>query len=708
MPDNEAQITITAQNNASAQLQEVADDLQKLNETAGGETPTALSNMESGVQKATTSLGGMSKEAKVNTEEMNTFKDALREVAPEIGRFGDGAAIAYGAAIAGLIEFAKSSAEAADELEAVHNRASVIFGEDFPKMEKAADAMGEKFNRSSSDILQYETSMGAVLKGQGLVGTSMEDLSQKLASLVVNFASFNHLDEADALQKVQMGLAGMGKGLQIYGLDVKDTTLAEYAHKLGIDEKVASMSEAEKVYLRANMILQETTYLDDDAAIHATSLSNATKSAAGAWTDLKEEVGGVIDMPIAQWLEGATTLMKLFGLAAHGAANELKSMRSLFDSQIIAADHSLPILPKDVGTGLDLADGGLKGLTYTVKGHTEATKEQAEAVAKANKEIKDHAQALGAAGGAADSAAGSAQDLTNEMQTLGDQYESMGQRIDNAVDSLTANHINKMASVDESIRRAMDSIRNLGQTYQTEMDRINETKLDKVADQMKVVQDLKDKVAGNQSSAGGLSQDQLATLFTTWNANKSDRNSQTATEQDALHLFGGGFSSSELSQLNDFIKLQREQSALTTYTASHPEVSTTAATSLSQESSFTREGAKLDEEQAQKTKDYQISQQQKQEEIKQLQAKRNEEIIAYTSARGQYAQTQIAFTTFHNDYVSKIQNMATVTKSAVATMKADLKELADSLAAAKPTASAAAASSTMNAINRNIQLQPQY
>src|SRR4051812_3659790 len=96
-------------------------------------------------------------------------KDFVRGVFKEFA--GPVASIGAGAAL-GI--FVKSAIEAAAELEEVHNRAIVIFGDDFPEMERRSITLGAALHRSADDLLAFQSNFALVAEGLG-IGSEQAD-----------------------------------------------------------------------------------------------------------------------------------------------------------------------------------------------------------------------------------------------------------------------------------------------------------------------------------------------------------------------------------------------------------------------------------------------------------------------------------------------------------------------------------------------------
>src|SRR4051794_37947171 len=113
----EAKITITAIDEASDKLNKIYDSVKRMEQgqKAAGDSSNFL---KSNLDGLATSLTGMS------------FTTLGMTVA--------------------LAGFVKQSAFAADEMNAVHNRAEALFGSDFPKMIAQSEDLANQFGRNAS------------------------------------------------------------------------------------------------------------------------------------------------------------------------------------------------------------------------------------------------------------------------------------------------------------------------------------------------------------------------------------------------------------------------------------------------------------------------------------------------------------------------------------------------------------------------------
>lgn len=123
---------------------------------------------------------------------------------------------------------------------------------------------------------------------------SMADISLNLTRLAADMASFYDVDQADVAKSLQSVFTGTIAPLRRYGLDLTQATLKEWALKNGIDANIKSMSQAEKVLLRYQYVMANTTAAQGDFAKTANTWANAVrvlKQEFQAWGAI---VGGIV------------------------------------------------------------------------------------------------------------------------------------------------------------------------------------------------------------------------------------------------------------------------------------------------------------------------------------------------------------------------------------------------------------------------------
>ena len=123
---------------------------------------------------------------------------------------------------------------------------------------------------------------------------SMADISLNLTRLAADMASFYDVDQADVAKSLQSVFTGTIAPLRRYGLDLTQATLKEWALKNGIDANIKSMSQAEKVLLRYQYVMANTTAAQGDFAKTANTWANSVRVLKQEFQAWGAVVGGIV------------------------------------------------------------------------------------------------------------------------------------------------------------------------------------------------------------------------------------------------------------------------------------------------------------------------------------------------------------------------------------------------------------------------------
>ncbi len=148
-------------------------------------------------------------------------------------------------------------------------------------------AMGTAVGISASQVASGASVINSALESQEdtmySTANSMADVSLNLTKLAADMASFYDVDQEDVAKSLESVFTGTTAPLRQYGLDITQATLKEWAMKQGIDADISSMSQAEKVMLRYQYVMANTTAAQGDFAKTADTWANAIRT-------LKQEI----------------------------------------------------------------------------------------------------------------------------------------------------------------------------------------------------------------------------------------------------------------------------------------------------------------------------------------------------------------------------------------------------------------------------------
>jgi hypothetical protein len=542
-----------------------------------GEIAAAHEVSSHALEKHATFLG-------MNTEKLNILKDALKQVAPGLGRMGDLTAIAegaaYGAMAIGMAELVKHSVEVADAFEGIDTRAKVIFGTDYPGMSAASDGLSQSLGRSQVQMLGAITQTTAIAEGLGLSKTAAEQMSTQLSSLGVDIGKAFHTSDADAIQAIQSALEGNTRALRQYGIVMNDNTLQEYAHAAGIKAKVVDMDSEQKAVLEANYVLAKSSDIHNAATASTGGLDDQLKRLNATWSDFSKDLGEIV-------LPGVTAVFSVINTVLSDAITYIKFFADEWKAMIELISMGVGNIKGTVGgvnfggvnsDGQKIVGAGIPGYQQLANGQEDFTKNTPEGqkvkdeTDKMNQAYEDLQKSLDKTGAAFNSygvdmdhtAKGSAdaakqlEATKTALEALNQSYEDASKSIDTKLLDLDTSHKDRMASIQDSIDKTKQSIQDLADAFQKSMDDINNAEADalikgqdnitKLQAQLdKKLQEVESKKQGSGSVSVAL-QDEVAKLQDELDAAKKG-------QQNAEAMVGGMpvTTAKPLSEMNDEI-----------------------------------------------------------------------------------------------------------------------------------------------------------
>ena len=198
-----------------------------------------------------------------------------------------------------LMQLAGESIQLASDLEEVQNVVDVTFGtEGAAKVEKWAEAATQKFGLTELQAKQYASTLGAMMKSNGMAEGDIYDMSTNLAGLAADMASFYNLPFDEAFSKIQSGMVGMSMPLRQLGIDMTETAVGAYAAAAGFETEYSKMSEAEQMLVRYQYLMSVTSDAQGDFARTSDSYANSQRRMTTAFDTLKAQLGEAL-LPIA-------------------------------------------------------------------------------------------------------------------------------------------------------------------------------------------------------------------------------------------------------------------------------------------------------------------------------------------------------------------------------------------------------------------------
>lgn len=300
------------------------------------------------------------------------FQKGLRRAEKHLGTFSrrmDSIArrgLAFGTAVgAGLGVAVKRAADAQESL----NRFEAVFDTQAKAAAQFADSLAGSVGRSALEIKEGLSTFQSFFVGLGFGQERASSLSQKMQELSVDFASFNNLSDAEALERFISALSGSSEVLDKFGVNIRQAALQQEMMSRGVNKAWTEVTEQEKAISRLNVIMKVMTDQGavGDAARTAGSFTNRMKALRATISETAVSVGSALLPPLTELAQRAAEVGKRI---AAWASNNQQAVRdfALMTAKVVGASAAMFALGKAAG-GLIAVLRGLRVAMTLISAH---------------------------------------------------------------------------------------------------------------------------------------------------------------------------------------------------------------------------------------------------------------------------------------------------------------------------------------------------
>ena len=167
----------------------------------------------------------------------------------------------------------------ASDLEETLSKVDVVFGGNADSIKDWASTAVEQMGLAEETAMSAAATYGNMAAGMGLTANQGTEMAKSLTQLSADLASFNNTSQETAQIALNSIFTGETETLKQYGIVMTETNLEQFAMQQGLSKTVSEMSQAEKVQLRYNYVLANTTNAQGDFARTSDSVANQTRMA---------------------------------------------------------------------------------------------------------------------------------------------------------------------------------------------------------------------------------------------------------------------------------------------------------------------------------------------------------------------------------------------------------------------------------------------
>lgn len=212
--------------------------------------------------------------------------------------------------VAIFAKWGRAAIEAASDLQEVQNVVDVTFGDSAGQIESWAKQAGKQYGLTETAAKKYTSTIGAMLKSQGMADNEIVKTSTDLAGLAADMASFYNLDFDEAFQKIRSGISGETEPLKQLGINMSAANLEAFRLEKGITKAYSAMSQSEQTALRYQYIMQATADAQGDFARTADGFANASRRMETAMDTIKTKGGQLLLQVVEPLATGLASILE--------------------------------------------------------------------------------------------------------------------------------------------------------------------------------------------------------------------------------------------------------------------------------------------------------------------------------------------------------------------------------------------------------------
>lgn len=172
----------------------------------------------------------------------------------------------------------------ASDLEEVQNVVDVSFGSMADEVEAFANTAVRSYGMSVLTAKRMASTFMAMSNGMDIAQEAGKNMSLQLTALAGDMASFYNVGQDIAQTALNSIFTGETESLKKFGIVLTETNLEAFALSQGIKKSYQAMSQAEKVALRYNYVLNATKNAQGDFARTSGSWANQIRLLKEQWT----------------------------------------------------------------------------------------------------------------------------------------------------------------------------------------------------------------------------------------------------------------------------------------------------------------------------------------------------------------------------------------------------------------------------------------
>lgn len=301
-------------------------------------------------------------------ENSNVTLSKISGTADKIGTSAGNVASKMAPATIAITSLGAASFEMGSDFIESQNKVEVAFKESSQSVEDFSKTTLDNFGIAQGSALDMAALFGDMGTAMGLSTDEAANMSTSLVGLSGDLASFKNIGIDQAQDALKGIFTGEGESLKSLGVIMQDSTLKEYALAQGITKKYEDMTQAEKVQLRYNYVMEMTKNAQGDFARTSDGAANSMRVASESAKEAATSIGVMLAPIVAVIAQYVSNLTKEFTGLSDGTKTVILVVLGL-----VAAIAPIAGLISGISTIIGAATGIMGLFTAATVAETAAT-----------------------------------------------------------------------------------------------------------------------------------------------------------------------------------------------------------------------------------------------------------------------------------------------------------------------------------------------
>lgn len=264
---------------------------------------------EAELKQLNAELVGVNNELKKNQNELTESEKKMQQYVDKVGEVGKSLTRNITAPVlaAGGVAF-----KMAADYEQALGKMEVVFEQNSRDIESWASNALADFGLARSSAVGMASDFGALFKGMGFTIAQTSEWSKTLTERVMDLSNFYDTSTQETVNALNAIVTGQTEPLRKFGINMTQAALQEYAYSQNIRKKIDAMTEAEKVQLRYNFVMDKTSIAVGTTAREADSASAQMKKMVEIGKELGVSFGDILLPVLVPFLQGLDNILVSF------------------------------------------------------------------------------------------------------------------------------------------------------------------------------------------------------------------------------------------------------------------------------------------------------------------------------------------------------------------------------------------------------------